>query len=106
VTLAPSFVPGQEANKSAVSEATPIRASVPTVALSNDQIRELIRQAIDHDLVNEKRQRDRTHGKQERTSRKDGKGDRNSSYRGTYDLMFLYGEQVEHLIARNVIRAI
>jgi hypothetical protein len=101
LSLTPSFVLGREGNRPTDIEATPVRASGPTLALNNDQIRDLIRQASEHDLVNERRQRDYTYVKQERTSRRNGKGELESVESRTYDVMFLYGEPVERLIARN-----
>jgi hypothetical protein len=99
--LAPSFVLGLENRRPTDSEAASVRASRPTIALSNDQVRELIRQASEHDLVNEKKQRAYTYVKHERTSRRNGKGELHSVESRTYEVMFLYGEQVEHLVARN-----
>src|SRR5262249_6838508 len=90
LSLATSFVLGQEGNRSEVSEARLDRASVRTVVLSDDQIRDLIRQASERDLVNEKKQRDYTYIKQERTSRRNGKGDPQSVESRTYEVLFLY----------------
>ena len=100
-SLAPSFVLGLEGNRPTDSEAAPVRAFLTTNALSNDQIRELIRQASRHDLANEKKQRDYLYVKQERTSRRNGKGELESVESRTFDVMFLYGEPLERLIARN-----
>lgn len=101
LSLAPSFVVGLEKKGPTDSETASVGASRLTIPLSNDQVRELIRQASEHDLVNEKRQRDYAYVKQERTIRRNGKGEQQSVESRTYDVMLLYGEPVEHLTARN-----
>ena len=73
--------------------------AVPTP--SADQIRDLIRRAADRDLENDKRQRDYTYVEREQENRLGGKGQVASSESKTHDVMELYGEQVERLIAKD-----
>ena len=68
---------------------------------SADQIRDLIRRAADRDLENDKRQRDYTYVEREQENRLGGKGQVASSESKTHDVMELYGEQVERLIAKD-----
>ena len=50
-----------------------------TASLSQDQIRDLIRQASEHDIDNDKRQRDYTYIEREEEHKLDGKGNTKSS---------------------------
>ena len=76
-----------------VQEATP--------TLSPDQIRELIRQASEHDIENDKRQRDYTYIEREEQHKLDGKGATKSVESKTHEVMVLYHEPVERLIAKD-----
>jgi len=76
-----------------------IQGSTP--ALSQDQIRELIRQASDHDIDNDKRQRDYTYIEREEEHKLDGKGATKSVESKTHEVMVLYHEPVERLIAKD-----
>ncbi len=73
--------------------------SSPT--LSEDQIRALIRQTAEKDMENDKRQRDYTYVQREEEHRLDGKGQAKSTEIKTSEIMELYGEQVERLIAKD-----
>jgi hypothetical protein len=99
LSLAPCFVLGQQNNTPTTGEPTPAPPSA--VVLSNGQIRDLIRQAGERDVVNDKQQRDYTYVKQERRQKRSGKGEVKDIETKTYEVMILYGEQVERLIARN-----
>jgi hypothetical protein len=70
-------------------------------ALSNDQIRDLIREAAEKDLENDKKQRDYTYVEREEEHKRNGKGEVESSETRTYDVMMLYGEQVRRLVNKN-----
>lgn len=72
----------------------------PTV-LTQDQIRDLIRRSADNDIQNQKKQRDYTYV--ERQERRDinGKGGVKSTETETYDVMDIYGDQVQKLVAKN-----
>ncbi|MGA7381279.1 MAG: hypothetical protein WBX03_10535 [Terriglobales bacterium] len=83
-------------------ESVPPQPKNPSSAtLSEDQIRDLIRQSADHDLENDKKQRDYTYVEREEERRLDGKGQVKSSEVKTYDVMEIYGEQVQKLTAKN-----
>jgi hypothetical protein len=76
-------------------------AAVSAPSLSQDQIRELIRQTAEKDMENDKRQRDYTYIQREEQHRLDGKGQVKSTEIKTSEVMELYGEQVERLIAKD-----
>ena len=66
-----------------------------------DQIRELIRQVAEKDIENDKKQRDYTYIEREEEHRLDGKGQVKSTETTTHEVMMLYGDQIERLIAKN-----
>jgi hypothetical protein len=78
---------------------SPAQNSVPTI--SNDQIRDLIRQAAEKDMENDKKQRDYTYVQREEEHKRNGKGELQSTEVRTYDVMMLYGEQVRRLVSKN-----
>jgi hypothetical protein len=69
--------------------------------LSQEQIRVLIRKVADNDLENDKKQRDYTYIQHQEERHLDGKGRVKSTETKTYEILMLYGEQVERLIARD-----
>ncbi len=69
--------------------------------LSQDQIRDLIRQASQRDMENDKRQRDYTYIEREEQHKLDGKGATKSVESKTHEVMVLYNEPVERLIAKD-----
>ena len=73
----------------------------PAPSLTEDQIRELIRQTADHDMENDKRLRDYTYIQREEEHRLDGKGQVKSKEIKTSEVLEIYGEQVERLIAKD-----
>lgn len=87
-----------------VSQPTTHTGSVPAsqaIPLSQDQIRQLIRESADHDMANDKMQRDYTYVEREEDHRVDGKGRVKSTEIKTYDVMEIYGEQVQKLVSKN-----
>jgi len=83
---------------------SPQKASNPaasTSSLSEGQIRQLIREAADKDMENEKKLRDYTYTERQETRRLDGKGQVRSTEIKTYDVMEIYGEQVQKLISKD-----
>src|ERR1700674_99148 len=76
-------------------------ATVSAPSLSEDQIRELIRQTAEKDMENDKRQRDYTYIQREEEHKLDGKGQVKSTETKTSEIMELYGEPVERLIAKD-----
>jgi hypothetical protein len=91
LVLACSFAFGQD----------PTPAAIPTPSLSEDQIRQLIRQTAEKDMENDKRQRDYTYIQREEEHKLDGKGQVKSTETKTSEIMELYGEPVERLIAKD-----
>jgi hypothetical protein len=75
-------------------------ATAPST-LSNDQIRELIRQAAEKDVANDKAERDYTYIQREEEHKLNGKGALQSTELRTFEVMMLYSEQVRKLIAKN-----
>jgi hypothetical protein len=89
-----SAAPGSaDAVKSSISETK--------ASLSNGQIRELIRQVAEKDLENDKRQRDYTYLQRSEEHKLNGKGGVTSTEIKTYEVMQIYGEGVERLIAKD-----
>jgi len=76
------------------------RTAAPT-SLSEDQIRRLIRECADKYLENEKKLRDYTYVEREETRRLDGHGKVRSTDVKTFDVMEIYGEQVQKLISKD-----
>ncbi len=76
-------------------------ATNPAPSLSEDQIRQLIRQTAEKDMENDKRQRDYTYIQREEEHKLDGKGQVKSTETKTSEIMELYGEPVERLIAKD-----
>ena len=72
-----------------------------SASLTEEQIRGLIRQVADKDIDNNKRQTNYTYLEREEQHHLDGKGIPKSSESKTSDVMMIYGEQVERLIAKN-----
>ncbi|HTA25911.1 MAG TPA: hypothetical protein VK763_20435 [Terriglobales bacterium] len=80
----------------------PVQPKEPApVTLSEDQIRDLIRQSADNDLENDKMQRNYTYVERVEERRLDGKGQVKSIEVKTYDVMEIYGEQVQKLTAKD-----
>jgi hypothetical protein len=78
--------------------ATPATAASP---FSNDQIRELIRQVAEKDMENDKKQRNYTYIERQEEHKLDRKGQLKTIETKTYEIMELYGGQVERLIAKD-----
>jgi hypothetical protein len=76
-------------------------ASGPTTALSQDQIRDLIRAAAENDMENDKIQGNYTYVQREEEHKLDGQDQVKSSESRTYEIMVLYQEPVRKLIARD-----
>jgi hypothetical protein len=72
-----------------------------TATLSQDQIRDLIRKTAENDMENDNRQRDYTYIQREEHHRLDGKGQTKSTETKTSEILEIYGEQVERLIAKD-----
>lgn len=73
----------------------------PVPTLSQDQIRALIREASEKDIENDKKQRDYTYIEREEQHKLNGKGETKSIESKTHEIMVLYNEPVERLIAKD-----
>ena len=69
--------------------------------LSQEQMQQLFRVVADKDLENDKRLRDYTYIERDEEHKLDGKGQAKSTEVKTYDVMELYGEQVQRLIEKD-----
>lgn len=80
----------------------PNDVSSPAVtSLSEDRIRRLIRESASKDLENEKKLRDYTYVERQETRHLDGHGHVKSTEIKTFDVMEIYGEQVQKLVSKN-----
>ncbi len=99
------LVSAQE-NKS-VSATPPAGLSLPDLTpdangkLSQEQMQNLFRLVAEKDLENNKRLRDYTYIERDEEHKLDGKGDVKSVEVQTYEVMELYGEQVQRLIEKD-----
>ncbi len=75
-------------------------SAAPTT-LSNDQIKNLIRDAAEKDIENDRRQRDYTYVERVEEHKLNGKGEVSSTEVRTYDVMEIYNEQCRRLTAKN-----
>lgn len=69
--------------------------------LSQDQIRRLMREVGDRDLENDKKRKDYTYIQREEQYTLDGKGRVKKTEIRTSEVLMIYGEQVERLIAKD-----
>jgi hypothetical protein len=69
--------------------------------LSQQQMQELFRAAAEKDVENQKRQRDYTYIEREVQNNLDGKGNTKSTEIKTYEILEIYGEQVQRLIEKD-----
>jgi hypothetical protein len=85
------------------NQAGPVPASEEkaTHQLSQDQIGDLIREAAEKDIQNDKKQRDYTYIQREEEHKLDGKDQVKSSESKTFEIMVLYEEPVRKLIAKD-----
>ena len=92
-----------EATPEGAHKATPVLDLKPDANgnLSQEQMQQLFRVAADKDLENEKRQRDYTYIEREVQHNLDGKGQTKSTEIKTYEVLEIYGEQVQRLIEKD-----
>ena len=69
--------------------------------LSQEQMQNLLRVVADKDLENDKRQRDYTYIERDVQHNLDGKGNTKSTEVKTYEVLEIYGEQVQRLIEKD-----
>jgi hypothetical protein len=70
-------------------------------ALSQEQMQQLFRAVAEKDLENDKQLRNYTYVEREEEHKLDGQGQVKSTEAKTYEVMELYGEQVQRLIEKN-----
>jgi hypothetical protein len=73
----------------------------PPTTLSSDQIKELIRQAAEKDIENDKKQKDYNYSEREEQSKLDSKGSTKSTEVRVYDVLEIYGEEAHRLISKD-----
>jgi hypothetical protein len=102
------------AQEAATTEATPSAAPPQTAAVSvmqlqpdasgtvpQEQIRELLRRVAEKDIDNEKRLRDYTYIQREEEHKLDGDGNVKKVESRTSEVLVVYGEHIERLIAKD-----
>jgi hypothetical protein len=91
------------AGSGAASRATPLPDLTPDAqgGLSQAQMQELFRVVADKDRENEKRLRNYTYIEREVQNKLDGKGQTKSAEIRTYEILEIYGEQVQRLIQKD-----
>jgi len=75
--------------------------SAPPETLSQDQIKDLIRRVAENDMANDKKLRDYTYTEREETKKLNKKGEVSSTESKTSEVLQIYGETVEKLVAKN-----
>jgi hypothetical protein len=99
--------PSVEAPAASNSAETPDITSLPDLkpdahgALSQEQMQRLLRVVADKDIENDKRLRNYTYIERDEEHKLDGKGQVKSTEAKTYEVMELYGEQVQRLTEKN-----
>jgi hypothetical protein len=93
----------------AIAQQSPTNPTPPTLDLTPDangslsqaQMQQLFRVVADKDLENDKRLRDYTYIERQVEAKLDGKGNSKSSEIKTYEVLDIYGEQVERLTEKD-----
>jgi hypothetical protein len=99
--------PSVEAPAATNSAETPDITSLPDLkpdahgALSQEQMQRLLRVVADKDIENDKRLRNYTYIERDEEHKLDGKGQVKSTEAKTYEVMELYGEQVQRLTEKD-----
>lgn len=77
------------------------RAASTSETLSREQIQALIREAAENDIENDKKQRDYTYTERVEEHKLDGQGEVKSTEVRVYDVLEIYGEQVQRLVSKD-----
>ena len=102
-----SSVNAQEQSKAAETACTTTSKAAGAVlpsapgSLTAEQIRDLIQKVATNDMENDKRQRDYTYIERDVENSLDGKGKTKSTETKTYEVLNIYGEQVQRLIEKD-----
>ena len=92
--------PQEAAENSATRPALDLTPDV-SGGLSQEQMRQLFRVVADKDIESDKRRRDYTYVEREVENNLDGKGQTKSTEVRTYEILEIYGEQVQRLIEKD-----
>ncbi|SRR5258708_4175177 len=96
---APNAAPAGEASKAAI--VVPDLTPGANGALSQEQMQQLFRVVADKDEENTRKERDYTYVEREVQNNLDGKGHPKSTEIKTYEVLEIYGEQVQRLVAKD-----
>ena len=93
----------KDSETASLSSTSPVTSSLPSApgSLSKEQIRDLIQKVAANDIENDKKQRDYTYIERDVENSLDGKGNTKSTETKTYEVLNIYGEQVQRLIEKN-----
>jgi len=78
-----------------------ISAAPADAPLTQDQIKQLIAKVAENDIENDKKQRDYTYVEREVEKMLNGKGQTKSTETKTYEILEIYGEQVQRMTEKN-----
>jgi hypothetical protein len=101
VLLAGVPVSAQQDQSAPAAASRPVLTPDANGKLSQEQMQQLFRVGAEKDIENEKRLRDYTYIERDEERTLDGKGDVKSVDVKTYEVMELYGEQVQRLIEKD-----
>src|SRR5215468_7962771 len=99
--------PAIETTDAASGTVSSIRSERPDLTpdaqgkLSQDQMQNLLRVVADKDIENDKRQRDYTYIERQVQNNLDGQGNKKSTEIKTFEILEIYSEQVQRLIAKD-----
>ena len=95
--------PSKDSEAASFTAAKPSGPTMPSVpgSLSTEQIRDLIQKVTDNDIENDKKQRNYTFIERDVENKLDGSGRTKSTETKTYEVLNIYGEQVQRLIEKN-----
>jgi hypothetical protein len=98
-----SILPALAQQEPQITPATSLPDLLPDAhgAISQEQMRKLFRIVAEKDIANDKRLRDYTYVERDEEHKLDGKGQLKSTEAKTYEVMEIYGEQVQRLIEKN-----
>jgi len=90
-----------ENGKSLITTTRSTAVGARTDSLTQEEIKALIREVAEQDIENDKKQRDYTYVQRDEEHRLNGKGDVTSTESKTYEVLEVYGEPVQRMIAKN-----
>jgi len=95
--------PSKTAETASIVVSKPAAPTLPAApgSLTPEQMRDLIQKVAANDMENDKRQRDYTYIERDIENSLDGKGNTKSTETKNYEVLNIYGEQVQRLIEKN-----